>query len=218
MSELPLSQQAAPDSGEAIFRKMWTLYPAKGKERTVGLKANSKRKHGLTPMERCREATKVALQKINADILVGALEAYVERHGANEDYRYIKGLEWWLEQGQWEVEDVVSGSASRIEAKPSSGKSWRMAQGQVKVMLEAMKAEGCADDVLDGLFSDGIGLTHVNRTKGVPPTAVLRSNYGMNLWWRAASGFAERAGYNEYPYSPEYVEFARTRRSAEAGA
>lgn len=216
MPELSLSQQAAPDPTGPVFERIWSMYPRAGKARTVGLKANSKRKYGQTPMERCREATRVALNKTSENVLIGALEAYVERHLANENAKYIKGLEWWLEQGQWEVEDIAPREGSGIEAKPISGKSWQHAQGQVKTMLTAMSAEGCPDDVLDALFADGIGITHVNGVKGMPPTPVLRTTHGHILWWKAASGFAERAGYNSIAYSPAYVEHAREKRADEA--
>ena len=216
MSELPLSQQAAPDHVQPVFEKLWSIYPRQGKARTVGLKANSKRRTNMTPMERCKEATKVALRKVSADMLVGALESYVERQLAEEDGKYIKGLEWWLEQGQWEVEDFTTGNARNIEPAARPGKHWRHAQGQVLTMLNAMSEQGCPDDVLDKLFGDGIGVTHVNRSKGMPPTAVLKSTMGITLWHNAASGYADRAGYNRYPYSPDYVKFARRLRERES--
>ena len=213
MSELTLSQQASVNSVGPVFEKLWSIYPQQGKKRTVGLKPNSKRKNGMTPMERCRAATENALKRVNPDILVGALEAYVEGQLANEDGRYIKGLEWWLEQGQWEVEDVVTGNADKLMPSRAAGKNWQDAKGQVLEMLKAMSEQGCPDDVLNGLFGDGIGVTHVNRERGMPATPVLKTTYGMNLWHNAASGYAKRAGYNRYAYSPEYVRFARERQA-----
>lgn len=216
MSELPLSQQAAPDPVQPVFEMLWSIYPRQGKARTVGSKANSKRKTNMTPMERCKEATKVALRKVSSDLLIGALESYVKRQLSEDDGKYIKGLEWWLEQGQWEVEDFTTGNARNIEPAMRSGKGWKNATGQVLKMLTAMSEKGCPDDVLDKLFGDGIGVTHVNRAKGIPTTAVLKTTMGMTLWHNAASGYAERAGYNRWPYSPDYVAFARRPREREA--
>jgi hypothetical protein len=218
MTELPLSQQAAPKAPDTVFERIWSIYPKQGKARTVGLKPNSKRKHGLTPMERCREATKAALYKVSENVLIGALEAYVERHLANENGKYIKGLEWWLEQGQWEVEDIKPREGAGIEARPVTGKSWQNSKGQVHEMLSAMSEQGCPDDILDALFADGIGVTHVNASKGVPPTAVLRTTHGDLVWWRAANGYAERAGYNRIAYSKAYLELAQKKRAFEQEA
>jgi hypothetical protein len=50
----------------------------------------------------------------------------------------------------------------------------------------------------------------------MPPTPVLRTSDGFNLFYRAASGYAKRAGYNDIAYGPEYVQHAREKRAQEA--
>jgi hypothetical protein len=203
------------EHAEEVFIELWGMYPQQGKQRTVGLKANSKRKHSLSPMERCREATKAALRKVSSDLLVGSLRAYVKRHEEESDCKFIKGLEWWLEQQQWEVEDYTTGNADKLEPKPQVIRQWDTAEGSVRVMLQRMADQGCPEDVLNKLFSDKIGITNVNASKGVPPTAVLRTHQAMTLWYNAASGYAKRAGFNEHAYSKPYYEFARARRERE---
>lgn len=203
------------EHADRVFNELWSIYPQKGKARTVGSKANSKRKVSQTPKERCAEATKAALRKVSEDLLVGALKAYVKRHEAENDCQYIKGLEWWLEQGQWEVEDYTTGNASKLEPNPAVVRRWDQAEGNIRNMLERMADQGCPEDVLNKLFSDGLGITNVNASKGIPPTAVLKTHQGRNLWDNAASGYAERAGYNRVCYSKDYVEFARKRRQRE---
>jgi hypothetical protein len=122
------------------------------------------------------------------------------------------GLHRWLRDEKWRDEDAaVTGNASKIVAVPVRGKRWESATGEVKRCLSAMHEIGCPEDVLDGLYADVTDVTRVNCDRGMPPTLVLGSHYGMNLFYKAASGYAERAGYNGVAYSPEYVAFARDR-------
>ena len=82
--------------------------------------------------------------------------------------------------------------------------NWRLAQGQVKMMFEAMSEKGCPDDVLDQLFSDGMGVSSINCPRE-KPTAVFNTQRGHEVWHRAASGYASRAGYNEKCYPKSYI-------------
>lgn len=193
----------------STFEQLWSLWPQEGRRRTEG-RAKTSTKAALTPMQRAREGLNAA--PVSHDLVLAAAKAYVE---GLEDPKYCMGLHRWLEQARWENENAVTGAASQIEPSPKNRKRWQEAEGQVRAMLAAMSEQGCPDDVLDGLFSDGVGVTHVNRPKGMPPTPVLKTHYGMNLFYRAASGYAKRAGYNEVAYSPEYVAFATERRAKE---
>lgn len=204
--QLPLSQQAATPVD--AMESLWKIWPATGKRRTQGLKANSQRKQSVSPKERCRAALDAATQNHSLDLIMNAAKAYID----NTDEKFVMGLERWLEECRWENEAATSGNADKLEPPRREGKTWQMATSQAKAMLKAMSEKGCPDDVLDALFADGVGVTHVNRDRGIPPTAVLKTTYGMNLWYRAASGFANRAGYNEHAYSPQYVQHAREKQ------
>ena len=203
---LSFSQQAMGDP----FSSIWNLWPAEGKRRTDGQKASGRKPH-MTPKDRCRSLFSQAQENASTALILAAAKSYVE----NTEPQYVMGLHRWLEQARWENEDAASGAADRLEPGPDVYDDWRKASGQVKMMLEAMHDQGCPEDVLCCLFSDGIGVTHVNRAKGMPPTPVIRTSYGMNLYYRAASGYAERAGYTRIAYAPSYVEFARDRRAQE---
>lgn len=196
------------------IEEIWRIWPETGKRRTQGWKANSKRPKSVSPKERCQQALDVGLEQSPPDLILNAAKSYVE----NTDEKFVIGLERWLEECRWENEDVRVEKSREFEPPKSTAKRWQLSQGQVKLMLQAMSEQGCPDDVLDGLFGDGIGVTHVNQSKGVPPTPVLRTTDGFNLFFRAASGFAKRAGYNEIAYSQEYVRIARERRAQEASS
>ena len=83
-------------------------------------------------------------------------------------------------------------------------------------MLEAMKAQGCPDDVLEQL-AGRVGVTNCNSDRKMPPTAVYADHRAADAWDRAASGYAERAGYNKVIYSKSYVEHVREKRAKAAG-
>ena len=205
-SKLPLSQQAAPNL-EGLFNQLWhKSWNATGRTRSRGLKATTKRPKALTAKERAYEAFSAACETANPETIIAAAKKFAEEAG---DYTPCLGT--WLEEGRWETVDVVSGNASKIEARPVSGKTWQQAQGQVKQALQAMSELGCADDILDALYGDGVGITHINCDRGVPPTLVFRTDYGLNKFLNAASGYAKRAGYNEVGYQKTYVEAKRKR-------
>lgn len=194
--------------------EIWRIWPELGRRRTEGRKPNSRNKLSQTPKERCQAALDVGLEQTSAELILNAAKRYVE----NTEPQFVVGLQKWLEECRWENEDVATEKSRQFEPPKQSTKNWKLAEGQVKTMLGAMSAEGCPDDVLDGLFGDGIGVTHVNAPKGMPPTPVLRTNDGFNLFYRAASGFAKRAGYNDIAYGPEYVRHAREKRAQEASS
>lgn len=209
MTELPLSQQAAPNL-EGLFNQLWhKSWNEKGRRQSRGLAANSKRPNRLTPKERAFEAFKAACQRSNPETIIAAAAKFAEEAG-----KYTPCLGTWLEEGRYETVDVVSGNASKIEARPVSGKTWQQAQGQVKQALQAMSEKGCPDDVLDALYADGVGITHINADRGMPPTLVFRTHHGMNKFYSAASGFAKRAGYNEKAYGIDYVKLKQERKAA----
>lgn len=206
--QLPLSQQAMPKAPDA-FDQLWKIWPQIGRTRTEGQRATSTRKK-LTPKERCKKLFDAALTKTPETLIINAAKSYAESQG-----EYAMGLHRWLEESRWENEDgAVTGNAEKLEVRRDPNKRWTMAEGQALGLLRAMSEQGCPDDVLDGLYCDGIGVTHVNRNRGIPPTPVIKSTLGMNLWHRAASGYSQRAGYNEVAYSPEYVAYARARLEA----
>lgn len=207
MTEL-ISEQAAP-SLEGLFNQLWHhSWNQTGRTRSRGLKETTKRPK-MTAKQRAMAAFEEACKTTHPEIVIKAAKAFAERSG-----EYTPCLGTWLEEARYETEDVTTGNADKIEAKPTPGKRWTMAEGRAKQMLQAMHEQGCPEDVLDGLYGDGIGVTSVNCDRGMPPTAVIRTNNGWNLWFRAASGFAKRAGYNEIAYSKDYVAMARAKKAA----
>lgn len=186
---------------EQVFAEIWGMWPQAGKRRT-----DTDKKKKLTPMENARHLCFEALKECSPTVLIGAARSYVE--GTGEGYHM--GLHRWLRDKKWQLEDnAVTGNASKIEAAPVRGKCWEHATGEIGRCLKAMHEKGCPEDVLDGLYADMKAVTSINCDRGMKPTIVLGSHYGMNLFYKAASGYASRAGYNEIAYSPEYVEFAR---------
>lgn len=187
------------------IEEIWRIWPEVGRRRTEGRKVSSRNKVAMSPKQRCQAALDVALEQSPGALILNAAKSYVE----NTDDQYVMGLQKWLEECRWENEDVATEKSREFLPPKETAKNWKLAQGQVRTMLEAMSEKGCPDDVLDGLFGDGIGVTHVNSFRGSPPTPVLRTSDGFNLFYGAASGFARRAGYNEIAYGPAYVQHVR---------
>jgi len=103
------------------------------------------------------------------------------------------------------------------EPHHGSPQSWRSAQGRVAEMLTRMAEKGCPHDILDKLYTEGLGITYVNCFNGEAPTAVAKNAACCSLWTSAASGYARRAGYNRTIYTADYVR-CRTQRLKEKEA
>ena len=168
----------------------------------------------LTAKERAKVAFDAAVaDKVSPIHILRCAKIYCDR----TEPQHQKGPDKWLEGRCWEAENVVSGNAGKIEPARNADKPWTNASGRLRVFFDAMSAQGCPDDVLDKLYAGGIELTDINRDRGIPTTVVCKSNFGLQLWYRAASGYSERAGYNRVAYTPAYVEFAEKCIAKRAG-
>ena len=102
------------------------------------------------------------------------------------------------------------------EPQYTTAQSWRSSSGKVAEMLKAMADKGCPHDILDKLFTEGIGITYVNCPFGESPTAVAKNAACCQLWSGAASGYAKRAGYNATIYTADYVAKRRAKLQSKA--
>lgn len=86
---------------------------------------------------------------------------------------------------------------------------WQTASGQQLELYKRMSEKGCPDDVLDQLYTEGCGICYPDNEK---PTAVFRSGRFHEVWTRAASGYAKRAGYNECLWHHQFYEYYRKKQ------
>lgn len=190
-----------------IVERLWKLWPEQGRRRTQGWKPNSRRPVGLSPKERCAAALELIGDDTDIEHVIKAAEVFVK----NTEERFVMGLERWLEEKRWQNENVNE-HPPIIQPARTERSFLDTASGSVKTMLERMAEQGCPQDVLDRLAGN-IGVTNCNRDRGIPATAVYKEIGAADLWHRAASGFAKRAGFNDTIYSKAYVEYVQARKS-----
>lgn len=174
--------------------------------------------YAILPQGRARSRTSTkkiatqlskALEKVTFDQLKKATQDMVDdlgrqaRNKGHDPGEYVQALERWIRDERYES---FIPRDTPIERELKHG-GWRIkAKGSVLKMLQAMSEQGCPDDVLDQLAGN-IGVTNCNAERGMPTTAVYANSKAADVWHRAASGYAKRAGFNEHIYSKAYVEF-----------
>lgn len=86
---------------------------------------------------------------------------------------------------------------------------WQIATGRQGELYKRMSAQGCPDDVLDQLFTEGCGVCDPDNER---PTAVFRSGKFHEVWHRAASGYAAKAGYNKMCWHHSFYQYYRQKQ------